>query len=471
MSDSVMRHLPPVGQLLEHPDIAPLLTDAARPWVTRVVQRLVDAERKRLRKVKDDGTVTRDDLIHGIVARILTRHEQLLRPTLKRVVNATGVLVHTNLGRSLYPEQAVEWLSEAARHNVDLEMDLETNRRGHRGRKVEEKLALLTGAEDALIVNNNASAFWLAVRATAGTGRVILSRGEVVAIGGSFRMNDILDETGCELVEVGTTNRTSIEDYRKALTPGAVVLKVHRSNFAVKGFAEEASLGDLADLCRETGHTLIYDAGSGQLVDLHPFGLDEHHTLADDVATGADLLTCSGDKLFGGGQAGMALGRRDLVDAMRSHPMRRVLRVDKTTLAAVDGVLTHYLAGDHLDAVPTLHLAARTVDELQALAERVLDAVSSDAPSGWTAEVVTGVAQVGGGCSAEAELPTRMLQWRGPHADLERCHLLLRRGDPAVLARIGQSGLAFDMRSVPERDLDILSAALCTAWLEMKEGI
>ncbi len=470
MSDSVMRHLPPVGQLLEHPEIAPLLTDAARPWVTRVVQRLVDAERTRLRKAKDDGSVTRDDLTRGLVAKVLARHAQLLRPTLKRVVNATGVLVHTNLGRSLYPEQAVEWLSEAARHNVDLEMDLETNRRGHRGRKVEEKLALLAGAEDALIVNNNASAFWLAVRATAGTGRVILSRGEVVAIGGSFRMNDILDETGCELVEVGTTNRTSVDDYRQALTPGAVVLKVHRSNFAVKGFAEEASLGDLADLCRETGHTLIYDAGSGQLVDLQPFGLDGHHTLADDVATGVDLLTCSGDKLFGGGQAGMALGRRDLIDAMRTHPMRRVLRVDKTTLAAVDGVLTHYLAGDQLDAVPTLHLAARTVDDLQVLAERLLAEVADVAPDDWGAEIVTGTAQVGGGCSAEAELPTRMLQWRGPHADLERCHLLLRRGDPAVLARIGQSGLAFDLRSVTARDLAGLATALRNAWRELKEG-
>jgi len=470
MSDSVMRHLPPVGQLLEHPEISPLLTDAARPWVTRMVQRLVDAERTRLRKAKDDGSVTRDDLIEGLVAQVLARQAQLLRPTLKRVVNATGVLVHTNLGRSLYPEQAIDWLSEAARHNVDLEMDLETNRRGHRGRKVEEKLALLTGAEDALIVNNNASAFWLAVRATAGTGRVILSRGEVVAIGGSFRMNDILDETGCDLVEVGTTNRTSVDDYRAALKPGAVVLKVHRSNFAVKGFAEEASLGELADLCRETGHTLIYDAGSGQLVDLRPFGLDGHHTLADDVATGVDLLTCSGDKLFGGGQAGMALGRRDLIDAMRTHPMRRVLRVDKTTLAAVDGVLTHYLAGDQLDAVPTLHLAARSVDDLQVLAEQLLTEVADAAPEGWTAEIVTGTAQVGGGCSAEAELPTRLLQWHGPHEDLERCHLLLRRGDPAVLARIGQSGLAFDLRSVTARDLASLAAALRDAWHKLKEG-
>jgi len=462
-----MRHIPPVGQLLEHPQIAPLLTDAARPWVTRMVQRLVDSERRRLRKVADDGDVSREALTRALVAKSLDRHAALLRPTLKRVINATGVLVHTNLGRSLYPRQAVDWLSEAALHNVDLEMDLETNRRGHRGRKVEEKLALLTGAEDALIVNNNASAFWLAVRAIAGRGRVILSRGEVVAIGGSFRMNDILAETGCELVEVGTTNRTSVDDYRTALVPGAVVLKVHRSNFALKGFAEEASLGELAELCTGTGHVLIYDAGSGQLEDLRPYGLDDHHTLAADVAVGADLVTCSGDKLFGGGQAGMALGRRELVDAMRAHPMRRVLRVDKTTLAAVDGVLTHYLAGDHLAAVPTLHLAARDAGALQVLAETLRDRLAERTPAGWTAEIIPGVAQVGGGCSAEAELPTRLLLWQGPHAELERCHLLLRRGDPAVLARIGQAGLAVDLRSVPDDGHEPLAEALETAWREL----
>jgi len=470
MSDSVMRHIPPVGQLLEHPQIAPLLTDAKRAWVTRVVQRLVDDERRRLRKVADDGSVTREGLVADLVAAVRARHDALLGPTLKTVVNATGVLVHTNLGRSLYPRQAVDWLAEAALHNVDLEMDLETNRRGHRGRKVEEKLALLTGAEDALIVNNNASAFWLAVRAVAGTGRVILSRGEVVAIGGSFRMNDILAETGCELVEVGTTNRTSVDDYRAALTPGAVVLKVHRSNFALKGFAEEASLGELAELCRETGHVLIYDAGSGQLADLAALGLDEHHTLAADIDAGADLVTCSGDKLFGGGQAGMALGRRELVDAMRAHPMRRVLRVDKTTLAAVDGVLTHYLAGDHLDAVPTLRLAARDEAALQTLAEDLRDRLAGDTPAGWTADILPGTAQVGGGCSAEAELPTRLLLWQGPHADLERCHLLLRRGDPAVLARIGQAGLALDLRSVPDESVEILAAAVRAAWRVLADG-
>ncbi len=461
-----MRHIPPVGQLLEHPEIAPLLTDAARPWVTRMVQRVVDTERQRLRLAKDDGAVSRDDLIRDFVAAVKSRHAALLRPTLKRVINATGVLVHTNLGRSLYPRQAVDWLTAAALHNIDLEMDLESNRRGHRGRKVEEKLALLTGAEDALIVNNNAAALWLSVRATAGAGRVILSRGEVVAIGGSFRMNDILNETGCELVEVGTTNRTSVDDYRAALTPGAVVLKVHRSNFVLKGFAEEARLGELADLCRETGHTLIYDAGSGQLADLAELGLDDHHTLSADVAAGADLVTCSGDKLFGGGQAGMALGRRELIDAMRVHPMRRAFRVDKTTLAAVDGVLTHYLAGEHLDQVPTLRLAARSADELQALAAATLARLTDDVPAGWTVEIVAGTAQVGGGCSAEAELPTRLIQWRGPPAELERCHLLLRRGDPAVLARIGRGGLAVDLRSVPDEDLEVLVEALRTAWRE-----
>ncbi len=467
MATSDLRYLPPVGALLEDPAVAPLLAGPARTWVTRLVQEVVDDRRRELLADRGGGAVSRERLHAELVERIVAEHAALLAPAMRRVVNATGIIVHTNLGRSRYPEQAVAWATLAARHPVDLEIDLVANRRGHRGRGVERKLALLTGAEDALVVNNNAAAVWLALRVAAAAGRVVLSRGEVVAIGGSFRMHEIVAETGCELVEVGTTNRTTLDDYLAALVPGAVVLKVHRSNFSLRGFTEEVALADLAEACHSRGHLLVYDAGSGLLADLAgAAGLDQR-PLAAELAAGPDLVTCSGDKLFGGCQAGIVLGRRDLVARLREHPMRRAFRVDKTTLAALDGTVTHYLAGEQLDAVPTLAAIVRPLAELEELGRGLLEELAADQPAGWRGELVEGVAQVGGGCSAEAELPSRLLQWQGPREDLETVHRLLRTGDPAVLARIGQQGLAVDLRSLAPEDPPVLVQALRRAWRQL----
>lgn len=464
MSQEILRHLPSVGQLLEHPRIAPLLDDARREWTTRLVQAAVDAERERLRTEKQGAGGDRTALTERLVDTILARHARIAAPAMRRVINATGVVVHTNLGRSCYPEQAVARMALAARRNCDLEMDLEAGRRGHRGRGVEAKLALLTGGEDALIVNNNAAALWLAVRTLARGAKVILSRGEVVAIGGSFRLHEIIEETGCRLVEVGTTNRTSRRDYAAALEPGAVVLKVHRSNFVLDGFTEETSLAELGDLCRERGHPLIYDAGSGLLEAPARWGLPSQLTVREDLAAGADVVTCSGDKLFGGGQAGLIIGRADLVDAMRHQTMRRAFRVDKTTLAAVDGVLDHYLAGDQLTAVPTLRFLERTVDQLEAAARSLGEALAPHLPAGWSWDVAESESQVGGGAGADSILPGRMVLCRGPEAELERCHLELRRGDPAVVARISQAGLGLDVRALDDDEHDDLVAALRRAW-------
>ncbi|HPF35090.1 MAG TPA: L-seryl-tRNA(Sec) selenium transferase [Candidatus Krumholzibacteria bacterium] len=464
MSQDVLRHLPSVGQLLEHPRIAPLLVDGRREWVTRVVQDAVDAERERLRAGEGAAGGDRESLTRSLTDRILARHDRLTRPAMTRVINATGVVVHTNLGRSCYPEQAVARMALAARRNCDLEMDLEAGRRGHRGRRVEAKLALLTGGEDALIVNNNAAALWLAVRTLARGAKVILSRGEVVAIGGSFRLHEIIEETGCRLVEVGTTNRTSLKDYENALEPGAVVLKVHRSNFVLDGFTEETSLAELGELCARRGNTLIYDAGSGLLESPARWGLPSQLTVSEDLAAGAHVITCSGDKLFGGGQAGMIIGRADLVAAMRGHTMRRAFRVDKTTLAAVDGVLDHYLAGDHLAHVPTLRFLERTEDDLQAAAERLGETLAPHLPDGWSWEVTASESQVGGGAGADSILPGRMVLLRAPTQELERCHLALRCGDPAVVARISQAGLGLDTRALDDDEHDDLVTALRRAW-------
>ncbi len=469
MSHSQLREIPSVSALLEHREIVPLATAGQQAWFTRLVREVVDDLRRRIQRDENrrgfpPKTVDRETLLAEAVAEIKTRRARLLRPSLRRVINGTGVVVHTNLGRSLYPERAVLWQREAALFNCDLEFELDAGRRGHRGRKVEHKAALLSGAEDALIVNNNAGAIWLAVRHCARGAKVVLSRGEVVAIGGSFKMHEILAETGSELVEVGTTNRTGLDDYRQALAPGAVVLKVHRSNFAVEGFTEEVELAELSQLCRSEGHTLIYDAGSGALYPFERFGLPRELTLDEDLAAGVDLVTCSGDKLLGGCQAGLILGRSDLIAGLRAHPMRRAFRVDKTTLAALDAVLTLYLEAADRPALPTLDLLATSVEELAQRANDLLRQLQPAAPEGWHGEVVEGEATVGGGSFSNAVVPTCLLLWRGDKQALEQCHTELRCGDPALVTRMSQDGLAVDLRTITVAELPLVATAFRAVW-------
>ena len=459
-----LRALPQVGALLEDGRVAPLAAGRRGPWVTRIVQELIAQMRRDLKT--DKGLLSsREELHEAAVAAILGRYHNLVVPSWTRVINGTGVVVHTNLGRSNFPSEAAKAAHQVAIHNSDLEFDLPSGTRGHRGRKVEEKAALLAGAEDALIINNNAAAVWLAVRYCSQGGPVIISRGEIVAIGGSFRMHEILAETGCRLIEVGTTNRTSLQDYRQAMVPGATVLKVHRSNFTVEGFTEEVDLPELAALCRAQGCPLIYDAGSGALFPYAQLGLpDDERLLAEDVATGADLVTCSGDKLLGGCQAGMILGNRQQVAGLRSHPMRRAFRVDKTTLAALDAVFSLYLAAEEVPEVPTLQQLGASLDLLQDRAERLLALLQPEAPQGWDGRVTPGRSSVGGGSFSATRLESRLVQWSGPKDELEACHQRLRLGDPALVGRMNQEGLAVDVRTIGEEEMQLTVQVFKAAW-------
>lgn len=472
MPHPVLRALPPVGALLDLPQVAQLARGRRRAWVTRVVQRVVEDLRRDLCEAPRSASATlpadRARLMDLASERILARVAELLAPSSRRVINATGVVVHTNLGRSCWPERAVQWASDVATAGSDLEFELETNRRGHRGRRVEAKLAILAGSEDALVVNNNAAALWLAVRHTVGRGRLLLSRGEVVAIGGSFRLHEILAETGCELVEVGTTNRTTLADYETALQDGDALLKVHRSNFALTGFTAEVELGVLGELCRARGSRLIYDAGSGALFAFAELGLPAERTLEEDVASGADLVTCSGDKLLGACQAGLILGSRDRVASLRKHPMRRTFRVDKTTLAALDAVLTLYLEAEDLPQLPTLQNLARPLDDLQKAADDLAAELQSRAPEGWSACPVREVASVGGGSFSAAEVPTWVVLWTAPRAELEAMHRILRLGEPALVARMSQQGLGIDLRTVAPQEYPLVAAAILSGWRCLK---
>ncbi len=464
-TQALLRAIPQVSAVLDDARVRALAQGRRRPWVTRLVQQRVEALRARLKDGGGGGAADREQLLNGIVEDIVAKAHELMGPSWTRVLNGTGVVVHTNLGRANLPPAAVQAMAAVAAANSDLEYDLPAGARGHRGRRVEQKAALLAGAEDALIVNNNAAAVWLAVRFASRGGPVVLSRGEVVAIGGSFRMNEILDETGCTLVEVGTTNRTGLADYRKVMAPGTTVLKVHRSNFSVEGFTEEVDLPELAEACRAAGCLLIYDAGSGVLHPMEDLGLPAgERLLAEDVAAGVDLVTCSGDKLLGGCQAGIILGRKDLIDGLRKHPMRRAFRVDKTTLAALDAVLSAYLAAEDRPDVPTLHQLGQTCDQLQARAERLLGLLAPLAPKGWKGAVVAGDSSVGGGSFSTTAMPSRLVQWTAPKEALEACHRRLRLGRPALVGRMNQDGLAVDVRTLTDDEFPLVAAAFGRAW-------
>jgi L-seryl-tRNA(Ser) seleniumtransferase len=292
-----------------------------------------------------------------------------------------------------------------------------------------------------------------------------------VAIGGSFRIHEILAETGCTLVEVGTTNRTSLDDYRRALGPDTTVLKVHRSNFSVEGFTEEVELPELAELCRAHDCPLIYDAGSGALFPYEELGLPAgERLLAEDLATGVDLVTCSGDKLLGGCQAGAILGSREHVSGLRKHPMRRAFRVDKTTLAALDDVLTLYLAAEGRPAIPTLQQLGASLEELQEKAEGLLERLAPLAPAGWSGSVAAGRSSVGGGSFSTTTIESRLVLFAAPKQELERTHQELRRGEPALVGRMNQEGLAVDVRTLDAAELDLVVEAFRRAWATAAAG-
>ena len=472
MSDaqSRLREIPQVSALLEEPRLLALLAGRRRRWLLGIIQHELAALRTRLPGEK--GAVRgREQLLNEVVEAVDKKYHEMIAPAWTRVLNATGVVVHTNLGRSNLPAVAADAVRTVAGANSDLEFDLVSGTRGHRGRRVEAKAALLAGAEDALVVNNNAAALWLAVRYLASGGRVVISRGEVVAIGGSFRIHEILAETGCELVEVGTTNRTTCDDYAAAMIPGAVLLKVHRSNFELTGFTAETTLAELVDLARETGGKVIYDAGSGALYPMANLGLPAGETeLHEDVAVGCDLVTCSGDKLLGGCQAGIVLGSEATIAALRKHPMRRAFRVDKMTLAALDAVLGLYLAAEDLPELPTLRMLAATPGELEERAGVLLRELTPLAPAGWQGAVVSADGSVGGGAFSAARVVSRLVLWAAPKSELEICHRLLRAGDPALVGRMSQDGLGIDMRTLSAGELPLVAAAFQRVWRLLAGG-
>jgi L-seryl-tRNA(Ser) seleniumtransferase len=388
----------------------------------------------------------------------LRRVEQAGRRSLRRAINATGVVLHTGLGRAVLSKAAADAVAEAARNHSLLEIDPESGERGSRLAHVAGLLRELTGAEDALVVNNCAAAVFFAVGALAAGREVVIARGQLVEIGGSFRIPDVIRSAGARLVEVGTTNKVRLRDYAEAITDQtALLLRVHPSNFRIVGFTEEPSLEELTALGRERGLAVMDDLGSGALIDLSCYGLVAEPTVHASVRAGADVITFSGDKLLGGPQAGLVLGRADLTAKLKRHPLMRVLRVDKLTLSALEATLRLYRdEAIALREVPTLSALTAPADALESRARELAVRL---APLGLDVVLEAGISQVGGGSLPGEELPTTLVSVRKEGVSTAELARRLRTGEPSVWARIQRDRLVFDLRTVRvEEVVEIVSA-------------
>jgi L-seryl-tRNA(Ser) seleniumtransferase len=394
----LLRAMPPVDECLRVIEISPHAAGLSRAYLKAIVQQAVAGLRADL--IEGSGDFGRDRA--SILAEIERRAERAIsadEPMMKPLVNATGVVLHTNLGRALLAEPAIEAVERAARSAVNLEFDLETGERGDRDAIVESALCALTAAEAATVVNNNAAAVLLVLNTLAMGREVIVSRGELIEIGGSFRIPDVMMRSGARLHEVGTTNRTHGADYANAIGPDtALLMKVHPSNYRVVGFTSSVGLEELAAIGRERGIDVVEDLGAGALIDLTQLGLPREPIVAESIAAGAALVTFSGDKLLGGPQAGLIAGKRDLVAKLKANPLKRALRCDKLTLAALEATLRIYLRSeDIVDALPTLRLMRRTPGELRTVAERARTIIAERLGDGFKVEVTETDSEVGSG--------------------------------------------------------------------------
>jgi L-seryl-tRNA(Ser) seleniumtransferase len=442
------RELPSVSTLLLTPIVQQLLREHPRRVVLEAVRRTLDAAR-------DAGGAQHSEQQWG--ESIAAAVSDASRPSLRRVINATGVVLHTNLGRAPLAEAAIRAIDAVARGFSNLEYDLTSGKRGSRYAHCVDLLRQLTGAEDALVVNNCAAAMVLALNALAQKKEALVSRGELVEIGGSFRIPDIMARSGARLVEVGTTNRTHDDDYRRAITPktGAIV-KVHRSNFAIEGFTSDVSVEKLVFIAAEHGLPVIHDLGSGLMVSLDDFGLAGEPTAETAVRSGATLVLMSGDKLLGGPQAGIVLGNTAAIAKLRKNPFTRAMRVDKLTLAALEATLRLYLDREvALNEIPVLRMLTARVDDLNARATNLVAALRSQ---GHSADVVASESSVGGGAFPTARIESRAV---APAANAERLESKLRCGDPPVIGRIEGNRVLLDLRSVlPGEDGDLAAALI-----------
>jgi L-seryl-tRNA(Ser) seleniumtransferase len=455
------RKLPAVDELLRDPGLANLIACDGQAAVTEAARSVLTRLREEISLDRLDGNGV-DLALSGIVDAIVRQLRQALGYSLRPVINATGVILHTNLGRAPLSPAAIDHIRESSIAYSNLEFDIAEGKRGKRDVHVDRlfrKMLDLGGARgdvSTIVVNNNAAAVLLALNTLANGGEVIVSRGELVEIGGSFRIPDVMSKSNAMLREVGTTNRTRISDYERAITEKtSLLLRVHRSNFEITGFTEQPTLEELVKLSRSRNIPLMEDLGSGSLVDLSAMGIRGEPSVLDSLRIGVDVVSYSGDKLLGGPQAGLISGRSDLVARMRTNSLFRALRVDKLTYAALEATLLAYVKQDH-DSIPLLRMMRLSVHEIE---RRTKAIVSQLGPAELTLEIVDGGSLVGGGSAPSAILPTRLLAISAKNLSADEITERLRNFEPPLIARVEEGRVLLDLRTVfPEQDGVVLAA-------------
>ncbi|MDA0988563.1 MAG: L-seryl-tRNA(Sec) selenium transferase [Chloroflexi bacterium] len=449
------RNIPSVEKLLSDERICRLVDEYSHEAVVYLVRRRLDEVRQGITDGEESPSL--DDLAEGIV----TRAASLWSPWPRSVINATGVILHTNLGRAPLSRESTEALLNAARGYTNLELDLKDGVRGSRQAHIESILCQLTGAEASLVVNNNASAVLLGLSAIANEKEVIVSRGEAVEIGGGFRIPDVLRQSGATLTEVGTTNRTYLTDYKGAITQDTgALLKVHSSNFLISGFTHDTAIGELVELGVRHQVSVLHDLGSGCLLETARFGLAHEPTVQESVAAGVDLTFFSGDKLLGGPQAGIIVGKKETISLLARHPLARAVRIDKLSLAALTTTLLHYIRGEALDKVPVWRMVSMPIEELEATAHRWQKDV------GDRGQVIRGLSTIGGGSLPGETLPTWLLaltQGGSLPGGANGLTSRLREAEMPVIARIEEDRVVIDPRTVLPGEEDALVASLKNA--------
>jgi L-seryl-tRNA(Ser) seleniumtransferase len=456
----MLRSLPAVDELLQQKAISDAVEIHPRTLVVRAIRNVLDRNRQAVLRgevVFDSEEFRQDTLVNEILEEL----EELASFTLRRVVNGTGIIVHTNLGRSLLCQDALDRLQLMGSGYSNLEYDLAGGTRGSRYVHAEEILCEITGAEAALVVNNNAGAVVLVLNTLAQGREVVVSRGQLVEIGGSFRIPDIMARSGAVLRDVGCTNRTHLNDYEAAIgAETALLLDVHASNYQIIGFTAEVSLKELVELGRKHEIAVMQDLGSGCFVDVTRFGLQGEPLVQDSVRSGAEVITFSGDKLLGGPQAGIILGKKELIAQLRRNPLTRALRVDKLTLAALEATLRLYRDQEiAIQAIPTLKMIATDLKTLQERAQALVEALRSSIPESIEVGVMDGFSMVGGGALPAQNLPTKLVAMSSAEMSAARLEALFRRFTTPIIGRVEQELFLLDVRTLQPGDEKIIAAA------------
>ena len=452
-----LRALPAVDEVLTTLSRSIPMEVFPHELVVDCIRKEVEAARTTI--LEDNTAPTEEEIANRTLRRLQAQAE----PSLKQVINATGVILHTNLGRSALAPQAVTAVENAAKGYSTLEYDLTTMQRGSRHSHCEELICTLTGAEAAIAVNNNAAAVMMVLNEFARNRQAVISRGELIEIGGSFRIPDIMDFSNAHMVEVGTTNKTHLSDYQNAITENTgALLKVHTSNFKIMGFCEEVSLEEMVELGHQHNIPVIYDLGSGAMVRLSDYGIQDEPNVLDSVKSGADIISFSGDKLLGGPQAGIIIGRREYIEAMKKNPLTRAFRIDKLTLAALEATLREYLDPQEvIHRNPTLRMITATMDDLVPMGQQLLEALQKVCDGSYRVTLTEDFGQVGGGSVPTQMIRSSVVAVEPTRISLDLLETRLREHDPLpVIARISKDRLLLDVRTIESRHFDYVAQSI-----------